>query len=674
MQHRGDFILQHLADRNPGPGRDHVAHNVSVHANPNQRRLPLQLIELAIHLPELRPQFLLLPLPLLPRLSWLPLVFVPFRGAGIRACRVGSRADVLRSAADPARRGFPPTPRRRRRHRFLNLPAHLANPIDQVPFLLPSRRQPRQPLFRLRLLRANRRNSLRMIGPQRRLPLQNAQLHRAIVDLPLGVLNRRRRRILPQRQPRARRIQHADSLIGKLPVRQVPVRQLHCRRQPLVQDPHVVMLLQNGSHAPHHQFALRFGGLLHLNHLEPPRQRRILLEVLLVFRPRSRRDGAQFPARQRRFQDIGSVVLPRRAARPDHGVRLIDEQHDRDRGSLHFLHQPLQPVFEFALDPRPRLQQRQVERPHRHLLQHVRHIAADDAHREPFDHRRLPHARFARENRVILPPPREDVDNLPDLEVAPQHRIDLPRLSVLRQVDGVLIQVGRLPPQLGHAPRRGRRGPCRRRFQRRFQGIHHDQRQGLAQCLRVDLLQFLAHLPRDPRELLIRKQRQQGKSGAHLGRVELQRANRPRLRKHAEQRGAKSRSPGISGLDLIKRSGQLPREPSPVDAELFEGAREIRLRRIHKLHEEVLDLDVIMSPRQAQPRRILQRLPRSIVQLSNNRLQTNRHLKPPHIISRSAARTSLTAETQPLVGQAILPAAAFQAAFRTKRDRRAEVQ
>ena len=102
--------------------------------------------------------------------------------------------------------------------------------------------------------------------------------------------------------------------------------------------------------------------LFDLHDLEAPRQRGILFEVFLVFGPGGGGDGAQLAARQRRLQQVGGVVLAGLAAGADHGVRFVDEQNDGRRRSLHFFDQSLQPVFEFALDARAGLQQRQVER------------------------------------------------------------------------------------------------------------------------------------------------------------------------------------------------------------------------------------------------------------------------------------------------------------------------
>ena len=181
---------------------------------------------------------------------------------------------------------------------------------------------------------------------------------------------------LAQRQPRARRIQHADGLVGQLPVRRYSgARSLTAASTPSSRMRTLWCFSSTGTVAAQHHDALRLARLLHLDDLEAPRQRGVLLEVLLVLGPRGGGDGAQLAARQRGLQQVGGVVLPRRAARADHGVGFVDEEDDRRGRGLHLLDQPLEPVLELALDARAGLQQGQVERAQHDVLEHVRHVA-----------------------------------------------------------------------------------------------------------------------------------------------------------------------------------------------------------------------------------------------------------------------------------------------------------
>ena len=115
---------------------------------------------------------------------------------------------------------------------------------------------------------------------------------------------------------------------------------------------------------------------------------------------------------------LAASPVPCGAAGADQRVRFVDEQDDRLGRRLHFVDHLAQTILELALHARAGLQQADVERQQRHVLQRRRHVAAHQTQREALDHRRLADARFAGEDRVVLPAPHQDVDDLPDLLVA----------------------------------------------------------------------------------------------------------------------------------------------------------------------------------------------------------------------------------------------------------------
>ena len=123
-----------------------------------------------------------------------------------------------------------------------------------------------------------------------------------------------------------------------------------------------MVLLERRRDAAHHQDRLLLARLGDLHDLEAPRQRRILLDVLLVLGPGRRGDRAQRAARQRRLQQVGRIAGAGRAARADQRVRLVDEQDDRLRRRLHLVDHLAQPVLELALHAGAGLQQADVER------------------------------------------------------------------------------------------------------------------------------------------------------------------------------------------------------------------------------------------------------------------------------------------------------------------------
>src|SRR5437763_976327 len=194
-----------------------------------------------------------------------------------------------------------------------------------------------------------------MVGAGRDLAVDDPQLGVDQADAALTVFDRGRASRLTHSHPGAGGVDQRYCLVGQLPARDVAGLEPHRLAKRLVEDAHAVMLFERADEAAHHRNRAGFRGLLDLDDLEPPAQRRILLEVFLVFRPGRRRDRAQLAACQRRLQQIGRIALPGLAAGPDHRMRLVDKQDDRARARLDLLDHRFEPVFEFAAHPRPGL-------------------------------------------------------------------------------------------------------------------------------------------------------------------------------------------------------------------------------------------------------------------------------------------------------------------------------
>ena len=45
LEYRGKFVFDHFADRDAGPGRNHIAHRLGVHGDSQQRLFPLEVVE-----------------------------------------------------------------------------------------------------------------------------------------------------------------------------------------------------------------------------------------------------------------------------------------------------------------------------------------------------------------------------------------------------------------------------------------------------------------------------------------------------------------------------------------------------------------------------------------------------------------------------------------------------
>jgi hypothetical protein len=69
-------------------------------------------------------------------------------------------------------------------------------------------------------------------------------------------------------------------------------------------------------------------GFADRHRLEPPFERRILLDVLLILVERRGTDRVQLAARQHRLQHVRRVERSFGCAGADHRVQFVDEQHD----------------------------------------------------------------------------------------------------------------------------------------------------------------------------------------------------------------------------------------------------------------------------------------------------------------------------------------------------------
>ena len=160
--------------------------------------------------------------------------------------------------------------------------------------------------------------------------------------------------------------------------------------------------------------------------------------MLAVIVQRRRADRLQLASSQRRLEDVGRVDRALRRARADQHVQLVNEQHAVAR-ALDLLDHLLQPLLELAAVLRSRDQRTDVQRQQPLALQRLRHVARRNVLSQPFDHRRLAHARLADQHRIVLRPPRQNLNDPLNLLRSPDHRIQRPRPRSRGQVEAQLI-------------------------------------------------------------------------------------------------------------------------------------------------------------------------------------------------------------------------------------------
>ena len=545
VEHGGDLVLQHLADGNAGPAGDHFADDLRVHADAHQRRFALQRVEFGVQLGELGAQ--------------LP----PDRAAGaarrrLAAAGVGDRAvfQLARGA-----RGSGCT-----RSRSFSQRAFSAC----------------QACFGRGLLLGD---CCQPLGCDRRPAAASRSRTRVCTarssSVPGGVFDGRRSRVLAERQARAGGVEHADRLVGQLAVRRDS--DAKAARRPPGLRPECARCDASPAPARRRASSAGIASSVGSSTLTTWKRRARAGSFSKYFLYSDQVVAAMVrssPRASAGFSRLAASSCPACAAGADHGVRFVDEQDDGRGRGLHLVDQALQPILEFALDAGAGLQQRQVERAHGDVL-------AAAAARRP--------ARCAARS---LPPPRSCRRRLrrPGSDCSgggasgcrppggsrnrgPAPDRSCPCLRVLGQIDGELIEVRSLAAGRGRAAVRRRVGRCGRCAAVALRGLRHDGCEVLAQGVRLDLLQLLADVADDARQLVVADQGEDACSRCEPCR----RRNRcePRVQASVNIFSSDGLSAGVArvaGLQLVEAARQFRGQARLVDAEVLRDRGEVAVR------------------------------------------------------------------------------------------------
>src|SRR5438128_2134343 len=99
-------------------------------------------------------------------------------------------------------------------------------------------------------------------------------------------------------------------------------------------------------------------------------------------------------------------------------MSLVDKENDRLRRCFDLGDDRFEPVLELAFHARPGLQQTQVERAHGYALERFGDVARHNPKSKALDDGRLADACLAGQDRIVLSPAGEDIDDLADLKIA----------------------------------------------------------------------------------------------------------------------------------------------------------------------------------------------------------------------------------------------------------------
>jgi hypothetical protein len=247
--------------------------------------------------------------------------------------------------------------------------------------------------------------------------------------------------VLRQKHPAgADLVDHVDRLVRQLAVVDVLRREIDRGADRLIGVANLVVLLVDGLEAPQDADGVFRTRLRHVDLLEAPDERAVLLEVVAELLVGRAADAAKRTSGQSRLEQVGGIHRPAaRGASTDDGVDLVDEQHAAGM-VLELGHHRLQPLLEIAAVAGAGEQRPHVEREDRRLGQNLGHVAFDDALGEALGDCSLADARITHIERVVLGAAAEDLDRPLDLALAPDQRVDLAGLRLLVQVDAVVRQ------------------------------------------------------------------------------------------------------------------------------------------------------------------------------------------------------------------------------------------
>ncbi|MDR8775281.1 hypothetical protein FEP92_05702 [Burkholderia multivorans] len=249
-----------------------------------------------------------------------------------------------------------------------------------------------------------------------------------------------RRRVLRQRDARARGVEQADRLVRQLTGRNVTLRQRYCRADRFVPHDDAVMRRKRRREAAHHVGRRRFGRLRDLQHLKAPRQRGILLDMPLVFGPGRRADGADRAARERRFQEVCGVAGAGLSTRADQRMDFVDEQDDGGGRACCGLEDVLQAGLELPLHAGARQQRADIEAQQFDVGQIRRHVARGDRMRQPLHHRGLADTGLTGDQRIVLPPTQQHVDHGADFQFAADNGIDFAGACSRGEIEAIPLE------------------------------------------------------------------------------------------------------------------------------------------------------------------------------------------------------------------------------------------
>ena len=158
-----------------------------------------------------------------------------------------------------------------------------------------------------------------------------------------------------------RLVDEVDRLVGELPAGDVTVREGCGGDEGGIGDVHPVVDLVTLLQTPEDGDRVLDPRLVHEHGLETAFEGRVLLHVLAVLVQGGGPDAVQLAARERGLEHVAGIHRALRPTRSDHGVELVDEEHDPTLLLRQVVQQRLHALLELAAELRARDHRAHVE-------------------------------------------------------------------------------------------------------------------------------------------------------------------------------------------------------------------------------------------------------------------------------------------------------------------------
>ncbi|CDC30491.1 putative uncharacterized protein [Faecalibacterium sp. CAG:82] len=235
-------------------------------------------------------------------------------------------------------------------------------------------------------------------------------------------------------------IHQVNGLIGEEAVGDIAVREGSGGDQGVIADldavEHFVPLFQAAQDGD----GVFHRGLIHLYRLETAFQGGVFLDILAVLVQRGGTNAVQLAAGQHGLEQVARVHGTIGLAGTHDGVQLINEEDDLALTLLDFVQHALQALLKLTAVFCTGHQSAHVQAEHGAVFQVLGHITADDPLGQTLCNGGLADARLTDEAGVVFRLTGQDADDVPDLLVTADDRVQLLLAGQIHQVLAVLLQ------------------------------------------------------------------------------------------------------------------------------------------------------------------------------------------------------------------------------------------